>query len=241
MQQQMMQASERFVAVVPGTLTLKGIRPHAVAGEQKPAPASTVPTTAKPAAAPAKAAPVQKSSTAPVKPSPAKKPTAPAQKQPPKQPAKKLASELVRVADGAKFVLIFSCPASFVPEGIQTPPAGGGGNGGQSEKGGDEDARRFRQVMLDLDGLMGRCLVDSINVREQQGFCRVYVNCTIGVGTERGFHFWHGAYEKFVRKELGRFWKSAVLKSHLDGRTSLEVKKPYKGDAEAIVRFGIGQ
>ncbi len=154
------------------------------------------------------------------------------------KPVGKKAHELVKMKNGARFVLIFSCPQSFVRAGIQTPPAGGGSGGG--EKNEVPGGIRFEKVAVDLDGLMARCLVEQINVREKNGFCQVYVNCVVGaVDGNLGFHFWHNSYEKFVRREMLRVWNHGALQEHSDGHTSLKVKKPHKGAAQVKLKFAI--
>lgn len=142
----------------------------------------------------------------------------------------------IQLHDGENFVLIFACPRRLVYGGIQVLPAGGGNVVGKIVPG----TGRFRKAKVDLGGLMVRCVVDTINVRERQGHCRVYVNCIVGVGEKRGFHDWHGAYEMFVRKEMARTWDRAVLKKPGgNGRTSLEVSGTYEGDAMVELDFAI--
>ncbi|MCR4334037.1 MAG: hypothetical protein NUV60_03460 [Patescibacteria group bacterium] len=163
---------------------------------------------------------------------PAKQPTA----VPAAESAKTSSRPVVEFKDGVQFVLIFSCPRTFVPEGIQTPPADGG-NGVTA--GSAEEGLRFSKAKVDLGGLLARCTVDSINVREQKGYCRVYVNCTIAANGD-GFGPWKGSYERFVRRELARVWKRAVAKLHPDGKTSLELRDICKDAVAGVtIRFAI--
>lgn len=151
---------------------------------------------------------------------------------------KPLTQELVKLRTGMKFVLIFGCPRKYVPDGIQVLSAGGG-NSGSARQDALKEAR-FGKVKADLDGLMSRCVVDSINVRESVGFCRVYVNCTVGISDTPGLHFWSGgAYEAFVRKSLAHTWGRAILKEQGD-RISLEMRNVMSGgDAAVKLRFAI--
>lgn len=158
-----------------------------------------------------------------------------AQKQPAKKKLQSPTRKTVELKNGAEFVLVFGCSHRFVPEGIQKlPVAGGGGNAATESESGD----RFSVVRIDLDGLMSRCIVDKINVCMQKGYCRIYVNCTITAGGE-GFKFWHGAYERFIRRGMSGAWKRAVLKLHPDGCTSLELRESCQNDAEVKIGFAI--
>jgi len=144
------------------------------------------------------------------------------------------ARETVRFKSGAKLVLVFGCSRRFVPAGIQVIPAGYGGATVKTP----ESDRRFSKARIDLDGLMARSTVDSINVCEKNGFCRVYVKCTIG--GSQGFHFWRGAYENFVRRTLLGVWKRAILKAHPDGRILLELRESCSDDTAVKIGFAIG-
>jgi|GEM_PF-4800068 len=175
-----------------------------------------------------KAAPTESKNRAP-------KPDVPAPTQEPKrQPVKQ---ETVTFEAGTKFVLVFGCPRVVVPEKIQVLQAGGGGTTGATPE--DANARRFAKVRIDLEGLMSRCVVGDINVRVRNGFCRVYVNCLIAAGGV-GLGRWNDvSYGPFVRKEVTRVWKRAIMKKSTNGSTTLELRGVCKDAAETMIRFGI--
>ncbi len=148
-------------------------------------------------------------------------------------PAPASKRELVKFTKGTEFVLIFNCPRKFVPEGIQVLPAGGG-NGAPGDA---VEKARFRKARVDLEGLESRCLVDSINIREKNGFCRVYVNCTVTAEGHRGFHFWRGVTGDFVRKEMKFAWEHTIVKKVGD-RMTLELRSACQ-EAEVKIGFAI--
>jgi len=194
-----------YQPITPGTLTLKGIKSYAPVQESNatPTPGKAASATKKQAAAP------KEKSLAQWRDGAIKELCSP-----------RATRELVKFAKGTEFVLIFNCPRKCIPDGIQVIPAGGGsGPAGEAVEG----VRRFRKAKIDLDGLMTRCLVDKINVRQKNEHCKVYVNCTVTAEGDRGFHFWHNSYEQFVRKEMRNAWERAVLKQ-TDGRTTLELR-----------------
>lgn len=166
----------------------------------------------------------------------------PFQRKPaPQAPAKPvLEQEFVKMKDGTKFVVIFSLPRRKVPEGLQVQHQLGGSVGYAPDKQDAPEDVRFSKAVIDLDGLMARVSVDVINISEnERAFCRVYVNCTVGVVTKfQGFGPWAGDYERFVRKSVDEVWSRAIVK-HADGKTSLELRKPIDGAAEVKVRFAI--
>lgn len=150
------------------------------------------------------------------------------------------AQELVKLRDGAKLVIIFSLPRRHVPAGIQVLHVCGGPTSDTAQQEAPKDTR-FSKAEVDLDGLMQRVSVDVINVCEgERGFCRVYVNCTVGVGGKfPGFKAWTGLYEDFVRGSIERIcWNRAILRS-TDAKTSLELRKPLDAGAEMKIRFAI--
>lgn len=158
--------------------------------------------------------------------------------QAPAKPA--LAQETVKLKDGVKFVVIFSLPRRKVPEGLQVQHQLGGSVGYAPEKQDTPEDVRFSKAVIDLDGLMQRVSVDVVNISEnERGFCRVYVNCTVGIGAkDQGFGPWSGDYARFVRKNVGQIWGRAIVRC-ADDKTSLELRKPVEGDAEVKVRFAI--
>lgn len=130
------------------------------------------------------------------------------------------APEWIRFQEGEEFVIIFGCLRHKVLEGIQVLPMGTSAHGEQSSA---EGVLRFSNAKVDLDGLLARCTVDGINVREvSEGFCEVFVNCTATHKGE-GFKHWAGLYEDFVRSVLPHTWAKATFKRH-DGRTSLKLR-----------------
>jgi len=151
-------------------------------------------------------------------------------------------TEKIRLTAGTKFALVFSCQRDRIPKEIQILPAGGGHTKTATTT---DDHRHFTTAKIDLDGLMSRVEVDSINVREGvDGWCRTYVNCIVGVSNKIGFTDWSGAYEKFVRKFATRVWKQATLRpaSSPEGRTQLELRTLAHEDADASTKilFAIG-
>lgn len=171
---------------------------------------------------------------------PVSKPAATSAPRPAARPAPK--RELVSFRRGREFTVVFSLPRRFVPEGIQVVSESGGGGQGKQEA--SEDIR-FGNAKLDLAGLLSRCVVGPINVRENsKGYCRVYVNCTAGVKPEEVdkaglYHWMGGAYEPFVRKQLALIYSRVIVrtvgeKMFLEMRKVLDVR-----DADAIVRFAV--
>lgn len=140
--------------------------------------------------------------------------------------------ETVKLADGTKFVLIFSLPRRKVPAGLQVQHKLGGSVGYAPEKQDAPEDIRFSKAVIDLDGLMTRVSVDVINISEnERDFCRVYVNCTVGVVDKfQGFGPWTGDYERFVRKNVEQVWGRAIVK-HAEDKTSMELRKPVDSDA----------
>lgn len=166
----------------------------------------------------------------------------PFQRKPaPQAPAKTaLKQETVKLKDGSKFVVIFSLPRRKVPEGFQVLHQVGCSVGYAPDKQDTPEDVRFSKAIIDLDGLMTRVSVDVINISEnEREFCRVYVNCTVGVVTKfQGFGPWVGDYERFVRKNVEQIWGRAIVRC-ADDKTSLELRKPIDGNAEVKVRFAI--
>lgn len=155
-------------------------------------------------------------------------------------------TEKISLTRGETFVLVFSCQRDRIPEGpkgIQVLPAGGGHIKTETPP---SNQRRFSSTTIDLDALMARVEVDSINVREgAEGWCRVYTNCIVGVTDKVGFNSWGGgAYEKFVRKFTSRTWKQATLRPAAtpDGRTMFELRTlvPENVVASTKILFAIG-
>lgn len=161
-----------------------------------------------------------------------------AQKQEPKKPA--LKQETVKMRDGSKFVVIFSLPRRHIPDGLQVLHMSGGTATYAPPRDETPQDVRFSKADIDLDGLMQRVSVDVINVCQgERNFCRVYVNCTVGVGGKhQGFNAWKGPYEDFVRENVGQVWSRAIVK-HAADKTSFELRKPVKDAAETKVRFAI--
>ncbi|TSC63810.1 MAG: hypothetical protein G01um101491_455 [Parcubacteria group bacterium Gr01-1014_91] len=148
------------------------------------------------------------------------------QKRKPEVPAKPSPKqETVKLKDGTKFVLIFSLPRRKVPEGLQVLKQTGGAIGYTPEPQEVPQDVRFGKASIDLDGLMQRVSVDVINVCQgERDFCRVYVNCTVGIVTKsQGFGPWTGDYERFVRKNVEQVWGRAIVK-RADDKTSMELR-----------------
>lgn len=135
------------------------------------------------------------------------------QKRPPQKPSRArqvTVTEKVAFQDGETFRIMLIVPRRLVPNGIQVLPAGGGQ--APSSAPADDGRRRFRNAVIDLDGLMARATVERINVTEgANGFCTVYVECACTAGGE-GFKHWAGAYENFVRPLLERPWDRITAK-----------------------------
>ncbi len=152
-----------------------------------------------------------------------------------------LKKELVKLLNGAEFVVIFSLPRLYVPNDIQVIPASGGNScctKKSPEKASEGD--RFNNAKIDTSGLMSRCSVDSINVRSNANFCHVYVNCTAGTNSSNvGFNHWSGPYEDFVRKALSKTWRK-VIKKEKDGRISIELREKVSSDnASTTILFAV--
>lgn len=148
--------------------------------------------------------------------------------------------EMVKLKDGAKFVIIFSLPRRKVPQELQVLRQCGGQPVAVADGELTPQDVRFSKADVDLDGLMQRVSVDVINICQgERNFCRVYVNCTVGVGGKfQGFGPWTGEYEQFVRKNVEQVWSRAILKVGND-KTSFELRKPVEGMPETIIRFAI--
>lgn len=156
------------------------------------------------------------------------------------EPEKRVANETLPLRSGVGFTLIFNCPRSFVPEGIEVSSKDEDSDQRTAAEKPKEDPKSgicFNNMRVDLDGLMSRCFVDSINVHERKGYCRVYVNCIIAAGGD-GFDLWRGAYEDFIRKAMRGVWKRAVLADRPDGSTSLDLRY-VGGDAEVKMFFAV--
>ncbi len=141
--------------------------------------------------------------------------------------------EWIRFHEGEEFVVIFGCPRHKVLDGIQVLPMGICARGEQPPA---EDILRFSNAKVDLDGLLARCTVEGINVREvSEGFCEVFINCTASRKSE-GFKHWAGLYEDFVRSSLPHTWAKATFKRH-DGRTSLKLRNSCAAEDTATKLF----
>lgn len=152
-------------------------------------------------------------------------------KEAPKKPG------IVYIPDKSKFVLIFHCQRNSIPKGVQVIPAGWNNTAGSKK--GTQEITSFSKVQVDLEGLMVRCSVDSIDVQSFGDYCRVYVNCTTGIGADVGFNTWAGGpYEKFVRFALMNTWKRADLKIR-SNKTTLEMKYMTKDERTTKIRFAI--
>lgn len=152
-------------------------------------------------------------------------------KEVPKKPG------VVYISDKSKFVLIFHCQRSSIPEGIQIISAGWNNTAGSKK--GTQESTTFDKVQIDLEGLMIRCSVDSINVRCSGDYCRVYINCTAGIGGNIGFNAWAGGpYEKFVRFALMNTWRRADLKIR-SNKTTLEMKYMTRDERTTKIRFAV--
>lgn len=166
------------------------------------------------------------------------KPAATTAQKPAARPVAK--QELIKLKRGTDFTVIFSCPRRKVPEKIQVIPAGGDYAAPSEPEVAADKAPRFADAKLDLSGLLSRCSIKGFSIRSNANdFCRVYVNCEVGTG-ELGFNVWAGgAYESFVRKNLTRIWKRAIV-GQSNGHPSLELRKVMDvQDAATVVRFAI--
>lgn len=147
---------------------------------------------------------------------------------------------LVGLKPGAEFVLIFECVRKDVPEGVQILPlSGGGGHGGQQENTAVEDTR-YSTARVDLEGLMERVSVQSINVKSKGAYVIAFVNCIVGVSKKSGFDTWKGGvYEKFVRNAMLQTWNRAIVRNESADRTTLTLRKPVGKMHETKIRFAI--
>ncbi len=147
-------------------------------------------------------------------------------------------SSCVMLKDGANFVIILNLWHKDIPNGLQvTPRCGGGGGDGTQVK---REKTDFAKASVDVDGLMGRCYVDSIHIsKDHIGFCKVYVNCIVGVaGPYRGFGPFAGQYEQFVRRELVGTIPRVIVRKE-EGKTSLEVPRREDEEATSKIQFAI--
>lgn len=119
--------------------------------------------------------------------------------------------EKISLDNGQPFRIALSVPRRLVPRGIQVLPTSGGGKA-SGPASGDDGRRRFRNAMIDLDGLMARATVNRINVVESNGFCTVYLECTSTAGGEGFKPHWAGTYEDFLRPLLERAWERVTVK-----------------------------
>lgn len=137
-------------------------------------------------------------------------------------PEKNLGVKRIELSEGEKFLLIFSVFRKHIREEIAVIHESGGSENGNNKRQ-TVEFPSFHEVRVDLPSLIGRSLVDSINVRSQGDYCRVYVNCITGMKGEVGFNHWKGPYEDLVNWAMMKNWKKAIHRK-IDGRESLELR-----------------
>lgn len=130
----------------------------------------------------------------------------------------------IKLHNGKEFVLIFNVSSRHIPDGVSVIPESGGGKPIVKQKNETEILEmEIRNAKIDLPSLASRVSVESINVRSKGEYCRVYVNCTAGMGVDVGFNYWAGPYERFVKWALMKTWEK-VFQRDSDGRMSLELR-----------------
>lgn len=149
---------------------------------------------------------------------------------------------LVGLKPGAEFVIMFECAHKDVPKDVQILPLSGGrSNGGQQENT-DIEETRFSTARVDIDGLMERVSVQSINVKRRGGYITTFVNCIVGRSERVGFDTWKGVYEQFVRTAMAQTWHRAIAKTEStvsSDRITLTLRKPVAKMHETKIRFAI--
>jgi hypothetical protein len=152
----------------------------------------------------------------------------------------KATKEYANLHRDAKFVLVLNLPRSLLPKNIRPVPLSGG-NSGSNKQGEAPVGTRFDGVKVNLTSLIDRMSVDSVKVFERNGFCHAYVEFVVDSSGKTGFNHWVGPYEHFVRDALFHSWDRGILKTHLDGNTSLILRHRSKNDPKVVLWFAIGQ
>lgn len=147
---------------------------------------------------------------------------------------------LIKLRVGHEFVLIFECLRKDVPKGIQILPLTGVKAKTSKQSNSESDNIRLSTVKVDIDSLMERVSVNSVNVTDRAGYIVVYLNCTVEKTKGSGFNHWGGGtYEAFVKRTLSQTWNRAITKNESASRTSLTLRKSISEQYETKIRFAI--
>lgn len=157
------------------------------------------------------------------------------------QPTQLQKKGLTKLRNGQKFVLIFECIRKEIPQGIQILPLTGGKTEVSNQSDSKKPGVRISTAKVDLDGLLERVSVDSVNVTNCAGYVVAYINCTVGRTKDVGFNHWGGGvYEAFIKRTLSQTtWNKAIIKQENENRTTLTLRKAVEKQYETKIRFAV--